>query len=208
MLHANEGTLNSRHGLPCPQLECSRFQAEVIAAISIEKAEFSVNADRNVLLLLVDRLFTSRPGFLQSMNWLKFHWIGIIERVEKESKDVRNVSSGFKRSTAALFCCFGRSAFDRFAKFAALSRLGRSCYTREDRQPFSVLARAEGFEELGELLDCNCNFDPRKATEELATFDLKLQSIFDAERAQAVHLNVIEDLQLEAQEAQQKWQKT
>eukprot|EP00434_Breviolum_minutum_P018127 symbB.v1.2.015991.t1/scaffold1193.1/size133507/10 len=84
----------------------AKLYVEVIAAISIEKAEFSVNADRNVLLLLVDRLFTSR------------------------------------------------SAFDRFAKFAALSRLGRSCYTREDRQPFSVLARAEGFKELAELLDC------------------------------------------------------
>lgn len=31
------------------------------------------------------------PG--QSMNWLKFHWTGIIERAVKESKDVRNVSS-------------------------------------------------------------------------------------------------------------------
>eukprot|EP00438_Fugacium_kawagutii_P001606 Skav204360 [mRNA] locus=scaffold866:48799:49454:+ [translate_table: standard] len=34
--------------------------AEVIHSISIETAEFSVASDRDALLLLVDRLFTSR----------------------------------------------------------------------------------------------------------------------------------------------------
>ena len=38
------------------------MQAEVIHEISIEKAQFTVNADREALLSLVDRLFTSRPG--------------------------------------------------------------------------------------------------------------------------------------------------
>eukprot|EP00435_Cladocopium_sp_Y103_P072638 s223_g40.t2 len=110
-------------------------EAEVIHEISIEKAQFSVNSDRDALLGLVDRLFTSR------------------------------------------------SAFDRFAKFAALSRLGRSCYTREDRQPFSVLAHREGFERLGELLDSDCSFDPRKA--EVEKFDSELQSLFEEERSKA-----------------------
>lgn len=78
--------------------------AEVISGISIEGAEFSIEEDREVLLRLVDELFTSRPSF------------------------------------------------DRFAKFAALSRLGRSCYTQEDREPFSLLAHQEGFPQLSTLL--------------------------------------------------------
>mmetsp|Transcript_6584 Transcript_6584/g.7435 ORF Transcript_6584/g.7435 Transcript_6584/m.7435 type:complete len:115 (-) Transcript_6584:379-723(-) len=97
----------------------------------------------------------------------------------------------------------GRSGFDRFSKFAALSRLGRSCYTREDRQPFSVLARQEGFEKLGELLDTECSFDPRRATE-LAKFDLELQILFEEERSQAVHLEVVQDMQQRAQDARLK----
>ena len=43
---------------------CAGVQAEVIHEISIEKAQFSVNADREALLCLVDRLFTSRPGLI------------------------------------------------------------------------------------------------------------------------------------------------
>jgi len=94
---------------------------------------------------------------------------------------------------------FARFAFDRFAKFAALSRLGRSCYTREDRQPFSVLACREGFERLGELLDSDCSFDPRKA--EVENFDAELRSLFEEERSTAVHVEIVEELQQRAKEA-------
>lgn len=97
---------------------------------------------------------------------------------------------------------FARFAFDRFAKFAALSRLGRSCYTREDRQPFSVLACREGFERLGELLDSDCSFDPRKA--EVENFDAELRSLFEEERSTAVHVEIVEELQQRAKEARFK----
>lgn len=39
-----------------------RSEAEVISGISIEGAEFSIEEDREVLLRLVDELFTSRSG--------------------------------------------------------------------------------------------------------------------------------------------------
>lgn len=83
-----------------------------------------------------------------------------------------------------------------------MSRLGRSCYTREDRQPFSVLACREGFERLGELLDSDCSFDPRKA--EVENFDAELRSLFEEERSTAVHVEIVEELQQRAKEARFK----
>ena len=124
--------------------------ADVIRHISIGTAEFSVAADRDVLLGHVDRLFVSR------------------------------------------------SAFDRFAKFVALARLGRSCYTRGDRTPFTLLAIEEGFDQLGRLLDADSVFDSRKNPEALRIFDETFCPLLTTERLQAVHMHVVEELQAQA----------
>ncbi|CAE7033020.1 SLC2A3 [Symbiodinium natans] len=88
-----------------------------------------------------------------------------------------------------------REAFDRFAKFAALARLGRSCYTSEDRRPFALLAFEEGFEELGQLLSANSHFDARKSPDALQAFDGALRPLFARERLRAVRMEVVEGLQ-------------
>eukprot|EP00928_Gymnodinium_smaydae_P073505 TRINITY_DN56698_c0_g1_i1.p1 TRINITY_DN56698_c0_g1~~TRINITY_DN56698_c0_g1_i1.p1 ORF type:complete len:442 (-),score=43.24 TRINITY_DN56698_c0_g1_i1:361-1686(-) len=130
---------------------------EVLQAISIEAADFSVAEDRDTLLHLVDWLFVSR------------------------------------------------SSFDRFAKFAALLRLGRSCYTLEDREPFVALATREGFDQLSEALAVTDAFDPRKQPEALARFDTKVRHMFAEERERAVHPDVVRMLIEEASRAQAAW---
>ena len=97
-----------------------------------------------------------------------------------------------------------RSAFDRFAKFVALARLGRSCYTREDRKPFIIVAHDEGFGQLGQLLDVDSTFDARKSPDALQTFDDALRPMLAEERAQAVRLQVVEDLQALAAQSRSK----
>ena len=94
-----------------------------------------------------------------------------------------------------------REAFDRFAKFVALARLGRSCYTREDRRPFAVVALEEGFEELGDLLAADSLFDARKSPEALRNFDEALRPLFAKERREAVRVHTVESLQLLAMQA-------
>jgi len=131
--------------------------ADVLQAISIEKAEFSLDEDRAVLLAHVDRLFTSRVGF------------------------------------------------DRFAKFAALLRLGRSCYTQEDRAPFAAMAKAEGFDGLAAALATEAVFDPRKNPEAVQAFDAAVLPLFAAERASAVRLGMVEEMLSEAARARLAW---
>ena len=96
-----------------------------------------------------------------------------------------------------------REAFDRFAKFVALARLGRSCYTLEDRRPFALVALEEGFEELGDLLAADSLFDARKSPEALQRFDEALHPLFARERRQAVRMHTVEGLQLLAMQARQ-----
>ncbi|CAE7424018.1 SLC2A3 [Symbiodinium sp. CCMP2592] len=94
-----------------------------------------------------------------------------------------------------------REAFDRFAKFVALARLGRSCYTREDRRPFALVALEEGFEELGDLLAAEALFDARKSPDALQSCDEALRPLFAKERRQAVRIHTVESLQLLAMQA-------
>lgn len=131
----------------------AELYAEVMQAISIEKAEFSLGEDREVLLAHVDRLFTSR------------------------------------------------ASFDRFAKFAALLRLGRSCYTQEDRAPFAELASREGFEDLGEALASEAVFDPRKNQDAIQAFDARMQPAFSRERSLAVRVELVAQMHAAASRA-------
>eukprot|EP00746_Dinoflagellata_sp_MGD_P021519 gnl/MRDRNA2_/MRDRNA2_15024_c0_seq1.p1 gnl/MRDRNA2_/MRDRNA2_15024_c0~~gnl/MRDRNA2_/MRDRNA2_15024_c0_seq1.p1 ORF type:complete len:503 (+),score=84.18 gnl/MRDRNA2_/MRDRNA2_15024_c0_seq1:93-1511(+) len=119
------------------------FYATVIQDIAIEKAEFSLEQDRAVLLRHIDWLFTSRP------------------------------------------------AFDRFARFAALLRLGRSCYTREDRIPFVTVAQQQGFHELAAALDVDAEFDLKRGSSAVCAFDVAMVPVFAAERQRGVRLDVV-----------------
>ena len=129
------------------------YYAEVLRRIGIETAEFTLPEDREVLLELVDRLFTSRP------------------------------------------------AFDRFVLFAAVLRLGRSCYTPEDRAPFAELARSSGLEGLADALSTEAVFDSKRNAACVRDFDEVAAPLFAAEREGAVQLGLVAEMRAAAKAA-------
>eukprot|EP00929_Paragymnodinium_shiwhaense_P068205 TRINITY_DN34270_c0_g1_i8.p1 TRINITY_DN34270_c0_g1~~TRINITY_DN34270_c0_g1_i8.p1 ORF type:complete len:713 (-),score=150.65 TRINITY_DN34270_c0_g1_i8:129-2267(-) len=96
-----------------------------------------------------------------------------------------------------------REAFDRFSRFAALLRLGRSCYEKEDRKPFAAAAEAEGFQELADALAADGKFDPKApdASSALRAFDAAVAPGFACIRSEAVQVDAVEAMNKLAREA-------